>query len=230
MHTTSQQWEKEYSSKGIPSSFRLNPSGSVKEFIDYLSTSYVNVCHEGFQGNALDIGCGTGRNSIYLNSLGLKVFSMDFSETCINNISLLRNKEISPILQDVSKKWNIKGSNFDYVIDTFCFKHQIPEKDIANYKSELYRVLKPKGFFLLTLAGVEDGYYAQFLKNSPEPKRNVIVDPKNNIPSILYTKSDILDEFNELDLIDYRHKNKKSPMHGDEYLRSTHFFIFRKPK
>lgn len=35
------------------------------------------------EGKALDIGCGKGRNSIYIAEKGLKVCGVDFSETSI---------------------------------------------------------------------------------------------------------------------------------------------------
>jgi hypothetical protein len=113
------------------------------------------------------------------------------------------------------------------IIDAFCFKHQIPDESVAMYLKELNRVSKPGTRYMLTLAGDDDGYYGQFLKDSPEPERCVIIDPGNGIASILYNKKKIERLLHpEWRLEKYEHKDKSSEMHGVMYKRSTHVFFF----
>ena len=219
-------WRDEYHRKGIPSSFRTNPSGSVELFVNLLETRGV------VSGHALDIGCGTGRNSLYLAFRGFRVSAMDFVPEMVDTLRLASEEQgfsdrIMPHCHDVAQPWPLKPNTFDLAVDAFCYKHQIAEAAKNNYRNELKRVLKPNGYYMLTLAGSDDGYYGPFLSSSPDPARRVIVDPANEIQSILYSKEDVLAEFSpDFELRDYKHKQKQSEMHGEMYDRSTHLFIF----
>lgn len=220
-------WSKEYEDKGIPSSFREEPSGSVVEFVTYLT-------ERGFlqEGKVIDLGCGTGRNSIFLAEQGLEVFSIDFVSEMIQGLRrksevLGLTDRIHTYCQSVTSSWPFNPAEIDYVIDTFCYKHQVTNSGKLAYREELARVVKPGGFYLLTLAGIDDGYYGSFLAVSPQPIDHLIIDPAIEVPSILYTKEDVLKEFNPyFRLFHYRHKLRDGLMHGKIYKRSTHLFIF----
>ena len=220
------QWSKEYKNKGIPSSFRDDPSGSVQYFLAFLQA------HNAVTGRLLDIGCGTARNSQYMADQGFHVTCVDYVKELIERIELYKTTGeniIKPVLHDVSTPWPFVSREFDVAIDTFCYKHQIPLESKDTYKKELARVLKKNGYYLLTLAGTDDGYYKQFLNSSPENNRNIIIDPEIDIASILYTKEDIENEFNmDFELVDYQHKSKNSLMHGKVFNRSTHVFVFKR--
>lgn len=217
-----EQWVSEYGNKGIPSSFREEPSGSVEYFLNFLHRNNV------WGGNALDIGCGTGRNACFLAENGFTVTAMDFVQEMIESIKRRNIMGITPICHDVSEPWPLQNEKFDIAIDTFCFKHQIPAEHRENYKSELSRVMRKESYFLLTAAGDGDGYYAQFLLNSPDESAKIIIDPANGIPSVLYSKDELMAEFNDFYVLHYEHKQKQSEMHGDIYDRSTHVVIFKK--
>ena len=226
--TDSDQWKNEYEKRGIPSSFRSDPSGSVEYFFGFISDRARTIGYDLEHKKCLDIGCGTGRNAVYLSQKGLMVTAMDFVRSHINNINKMQVSNIVGVCHDVSKAWPFQNNEFDFAVDTFCFKHQIPIQDKNVYKQELLRTPNSGGIFLLTLAGDDDGYYSSFLSESPELDRKVIIDPMNGIPSVLYSKDDIVREFEMFRLMDYVHKVKPSVMHGREYIRTTHLFIFQK--
>lgn len=170
---TPNQWFKEYNNKGIPSSFRDDPSGSVKYFLAFLQA------HNTVTGRLLDIGCGTARNSQYMADQGFHVTCVDYVKELIERIKLYKTTGeniIRPVLHDISTPWPFVSREFDVAIDTFCYKHQILLESKDTYKKELARVLKKNGYYLLTLAGTDDGYYKQFLNSSPENNRNIIID------------------------------------------------------
>ncbi len=220
------RWHREYISQGIPSSFRDEPSGSTVLFNKFLHHS--GVC----KGRLLDIGCGRGRNSIFFAEEGFVVDSVDFVPQIISDLEMRITAlnlvdKVHPRCHDVTKPWPFPDASFDCAIDTFCYKHQIDEKDKALYRRELSRVLKPGGYYLLTLAGADDGYYGPLLKESPDQSRHVILDPANGIESILYSRCDVEKEFDDfMDVKYYKHKAQEGVMHGKAYPRSTHLFIF----
>src|SRR5437016_5497592 len=72
-------WDKEYQHGGIPSSLRSDPSGVLLWALSnwpYLTGTKSPV-------NALDVGCGTGRNALYLAAQGTAVTAFDSSAEAI---------------------------------------------------------------------------------------------------------------------------------------------------
>ncbi|MDE1861020.1 MAG: class I SAM-dependent methyltransferase [Candidatus Micrarchaeota archaeon] len=219
-------WSREYARRGVPSSFRDTPSDSVVYFLEFLKSEGLT------KGRALDIGSGKGRNSIFMARKGFEVDSIDFVPEMTKELeSRSRELGLSDTIHahcsDVSRPWRLETGHFDIAIDTFCYSHQVKKSEKDTYIKELARVMKPRGFYLLTLSGADDGYYGMFLKSPSKAKE--IVDPVNSIPMMLYEKKDIESEFNgRFRLSDYVHKQHRNMMHGTEYNRSTHLFIFRK--
>src|SRR5438128_3257238 len=81
-------------------------------------------------GHALDLGCGTGTNSIYLAQHGWQTTGIDFVPRAIN---AARRKAaaagVSPrfIVGDVTRLTELGvGSGYDLLLDLGCF-HSIPE-------------------------------------------------------------------------------------------------------
>lgn len=56
----------------------------------------------------LDLACGKGRHSIYLNSLGYPVIGADLSENSIDYANQFANNKLKFIVQDMRKPFSIK--------------------------------------------------------------------------------------------------------------------------
>jgi ubiquinone/menaquinone biosynthesis C-methylase UbiE len=214
MTTTTNLWLAEYLKKGIPSSFRETPSHSVLWFEEYLRS------HGKKQGKLLDLGAGKGRNALQLKKNGFSLSCLDMVEA---NIQAIREKapDIDARCHDLAKPFPYPDNNFDYAIDIFCFKHIIDAKAIQNYLSELKRVLKKGAIYHLSLASVQDGYYGPLMKGSRH-----IVDPATQIPSILYSRTDVENLFEGFELLEFFEKKNLGPMHGKAYVRCILSFIF----
>jgi SAM-dependent methyltransferase len=225
-------WQTEYRARGMPSSYRERPSGSVVWFGAFLDEA------GGHGGRALDIGCGRGRNSIYLAQRGYQVSSIDIVPEVLDllqkeTVARQLSDQITPYCQDIGQPWPFPGLSFDVAIDIFCFKHQIDEEIKQNYHNELRRALKSGGRLLLTLADKADGYYGQLpndpTRYAPNDSRSVVVDPRNGLGSILYTEQAIVEEFKDaFELEYYQMKRNSYKMHEGTYRRVTHLFVLRK--
>lgn len=225
LDTTTERWKTEYSLKGIPSSFRSEPSQIVLDFAQFLQQKQFNACQ------ILDIGCGKGRNGAYLASLGHRVNGIDLVEENIAALNIRAANEgldLSGAAHDISTGFPFPDASFDCAIDIFCYKHQISLETRSLYKKELLRVLKPNGLFLLSLASIDDGFYGPLLKDSPNPAQNMIIDPFTGIASILFTQADVQAAFDPEFVLEFSEKRKsESPMHGKTYQRSVLSFIMR---
>jgi cyclopropane fatty-acyl-phospholipid synthase-like methyltransferase len=101
-------------------------------------------------GRALDLGCGSGTNVIYLAQHGWQAIGVDFVEKAIR---LARGKahqagvEATFYFDDVTRLREIE-SQFDLVLDIGCF-HSLSERAKGVYVANLSRLLVPNGIFLL---------------------------------------------------------------------------------
>lgn len=222
--STPQAWQAEYQRGGIPSSVRDKPSGSLVTVVEYLREQGVEHA-----GQALDLGSGAGRNSRYLASLGYHVTALDFTADVVAQFNDQLRTQALPITaqtHDLTTPWPIDSDSINFASDTFCYKHIIDPAGRQTYARELTRVLRDGGHYLITFAGTDDGYYSQF--PAPELGEQVIVDPGNNIPSVLYEPERIQRAFPELELVLHVPQQGESEMHGQLYQRSTHLMLFRR--
>lgn len=82
------------------------------QFMDIL-TQYLNLPE---QGKILDLACGKGRHSIYLNSLGYDVTGVDLSENSIAYAKRYENETLHFEVHDMCEPYNEK---FDAVFNLF---------------------------------------------------------------------------------------------------------------
>jgi len=81
-------------------------------FMDNL-TNYLNLPK---QGKILDLACGKGRHSVYLNSMGYNVTGVDLSEQSIKYAKQFENDLLKFEVYDMSKPYSDK---FDAVFNLF---------------------------------------------------------------------------------------------------------------
>lgn len=126
------------------------------------------VCSELFKileeeiislGKALDLGCGTGTNSIYLAQMGFDVTGVDISQVAIERAKEKADAAGLSILFMLAKLPNIflPGKVFDFVFDRGCF-HAIAKEERPGYL-EMLKQMTREGSIYLMLCG-----------NAKEPK------------------------------------------------------------
>ncbi len=229
---TARRWEREYARKGIPSSYRTRPSSPVL-------VGLKAVRARTFKGlRALDIGCGRGRNALYLARKGFEAHAMDFAPGLAREVAARAKKmglagKVFPVCRDVTKPWPYAKNYFDFAADIFCYKHQTKTAARRSYREELARVLKKGAVYVLSLASPEDGFYGS--QRSPKGQGKgapmVVTDSYTGIGSALFTKADVEKEFGprgEFRLEQFVERRKRGRMHGKTYLRVTLIFVFRK--
>ncbi len=84
----------------------------AQAFMDNL-TNYLNLPQKG---KILDLACGKGRHSIYLNSLGYDVTGVDLSENSIQHAKQFENEMLRFDVHDMTKPYH---DRFDAVFNLF---------------------------------------------------------------------------------------------------------------
>ncbi len=140
----------------------------------------------------LDIGCGSGRNSIFLLNENCSVVALDFSSEGINvfkkKIKNKKNKKLKLIVDTMPNLKKVKGK-FDSVIDCFS-SYCLTKTDFKIYLGNIRRKLKKNGIYHLQILSKNSDIYKNF-------------KPANKIGNSILSQ-----------------KRKSSPFFGDEYLFS----------
>ncbi|KHE73242.1 bifunctional 2-polyprenyl-6-hydroxyphenol methylase/3-demethylubiquinol 3-O-methyltransferase UbiG [Halobacillus sp. BBL2006] len=103
------------------------------------------------KGKVLELGCGPGRNAIYLAENGWEVDAIDLAETTLKwarERAEAHDVNINFIQKDIFDL-TIEEGVYDFVYDSGCFHHIAPHRRMC-YINVVRRALPPGGFFALT--------------------------------------------------------------------------------
>lgn len=101
-------------------------------------------------GRALDLGCGTGTNCVYLAQHGWRVVGVDFSAVAICQARRrARRAEVDCQFHraDVTDLSFLEDS-FDFVLDIGCL-HSVLSEGWRRYAAEAARLVRPGGLYML---------------------------------------------------------------------------------
>lgn len=110
-------------------------------------------------GKALDLGCGQGRNSLYLAKLGFDVDAWDRNESSIQFLDSIKEKEkltnLNTALYDITQA-NIVD-NYDLIISTVVLMF-LPAESIANVIKNMQEHTNIGGYNLIVAAMSTDDF------------------------------------------------------------------------
>jgi SAM-dependent methyltransferase len=137
------EWNQRYRDNNVP--WNTNePDSELKKVLEEYRIS---------PGRALDAGCGTGTNSVYLASRGFDVTGFDFAPLAIEaakkRVAAAKAK-VQLLEADIFKLPDL-GPPFQFILDRGCF-HIVRKTDEAGAVRVFERLLAPDGH-LLVLAG-----------------------------------------------------------------------------
>ncbi len=118
----------------------------------------------------IDLACGKGRHSVFLNKLGYSVLGLDLSEESIAHNQEFEKDGIPYLKFEVhDMREPIDSKPVEVVVNLFTsFGYfESHEEDDAVFKS-VYNVLKPGGIFVL------DFLNEQYVKNTLVPQQDII--------------------------------------------------------
>lgn len=140
--------------------YKHRDCGEAEEFIDKLVAFFHPPQHCRF----LDVACGKGRHSVFLNKKGLDVTGIDLSPESIHYASQFENNDLHFYVHDMRKLF--RTNYFDYSVNLFTsFGYFDHERDNKATIDAIAKGLKPGGIFVIdffnatkTLAGMKPHY------------------------------------------------------------------------
>lgn len=107
--------------------------------------------HNG--GKILDVGCGDGLISELIGKkTGAKMYGVDVADAAVR---LSKKRGIGAKIFDINKKIPFKNAYFDAVYCGEVLEHVF---DVDNLIDEIKRVLKPKGYAIITVPNIAAWY------------------------------------------------------------------------
>ncbi len=140
-------WEKEYKNPTFLTK-DMDPQADTVRFFRFLKKEEKFDC---FNKELIDLGCGTGRNSLYAFELGIIPHGIDISKTAVSyGLDYLRQRDIEIDLRvgSIGEVLPYGDNLFDIALDVTS-SNSLSEKERSVYRSELERVLKPGGYFYI---------------------------------------------------------------------------------
>ncbi|MEH2202624.1 MAG: class I SAM-dependent methyltransferase [Nostoc sp.] len=97
--------------------------------------------------SVVEIGCGTGKNTLLLSQIALKVCAIDFSAQMIEKAKeKVRSANVMFITEDITKQWTCHNESADLVTCNLVLEHI---EDLSLIFSEASRVLVKGGYFFI---------------------------------------------------------------------------------
>lgn len=109
-------------------------------------------------GRALDLGCGTGTNSLYLARNGWQVVGVDLAAKAVRQArrrAKETNLSVDFYTADVTRL-DFLQPPFDLALDIGCF-HALDDEGWVRYRDQLLRLLRPGACFMLYAFGPRQG-------------------------------------------------------------------------
>lgn len=189
-------WEKEYQKPQLVT-LGTEAITAVKDWVRFLRKNQgLNL--EGLK--ILDLGCGNGKNSIYIadQGMGNEVYGIDISKTAVEYASklALENKVTAHFSHgSIGKLLPFPDCHFDIVLDVTS-SNSLNESEREIYLKETQRVLKPGGhFFVRALCKDGDSNAKTLLKSNPGKEKDTYIMPELGLTERVFSKEDFLTNY-----------------------------------
>ena len=186
-------WDKEYQNKNhiVLSS---NPSEDLVKFTRWLTRqhggAYLNKI-----ASVLDLGCGNGRNLIYLSQeFGCRGIGFDISHEATAQATRLSGKlPLQYETRSIAGPLSLPDESQTIVLDMMT-SHLLKEAERKALLDEIVRVLRPGGWlFFKTFLRDEDEHAERLLREHPAGEEGSYIHPLIGVSEHVFTEREIYD-------------------------------------
>ncbi|MEK7103114.1 MAG: methyltransferase domain-containing protein [Patescibacteria group bacterium] len=188
-------WESEYVESRLVTKGEA-PQSSVLRFFKSLRKEKIT-----FEGaHVLDLGCGTGRNSLYCAQQGANVVGIEISKEAVR-IARERARVAGVVVGyregDIGGLLPFSDASFDIILDVTS-SNSLSEKERAIYLNETFRILKPSGrMFVRALCKDGDANAKRLLKDHPGKEKDTYIMPGLGLVERVFSKEDFLQTYGQ---------------------------------
>lgn len=221
-------WEEEHKKPFVLLQMdQQDASGGVQKFFAWLTAKGPSQNLTG-----IEMGCGKGRNSIWLAKQGIKMVAFDFSENAVAEAKR-RAKEagieenVSFIVQDATKQWPFDEGQFNFAIDCFASTDIESPNGRAFARGEFTRVLKSEGFLLVYTLSTDDEFHKEMLEKHPAEEENSFIHPTTGKFEKVFDREELLNLYKDFECVEEQRVEKDTEFFGKKY-HCKHFWLILK--
>lgn len=224
-----QVWENEHLKiDALPSMNSESPANGVLLFCDFLKSIHSTLV--GLSG--IEIGCGKGRNAIYMAKQGIKkLFAMDYIQYALDEAgkrARLENVEPYFVLGDMGNDWPFVDEMFDFVIDCYAsIDIETFEKRI-KCRDEMHRTMKNNGHAVIVVVSNKDDMESQFISSSPASEPNSCIWPNGKFQKD-YSDTELIEFYStRFTVLELKTISKESFKLGQRFQSLVYCLIIKK--
>ncbi|MDK2562307.1 class I SAM-dependent methyltransferase [Romboutsia sedimentorum] len=181
--------------------------GSYGDEPEHLLIEYIDLIDKG---KVLDLGVGTGRNSLFLSSIGYDVEGVDIVDENIKNYpekSKGLQLDVDGTVADI-RDFEIKENEYSLIIVSWVLNF-FKKSEIDMIIEKIKKGLKPKGIVYFGAFSILDDFYIKNLDKACEEQYSLCFSESQY--RHYFTKEEVLNYFEDLTTIAF-----KSAMFLDE--------------
>lgn len=203
-------WNREYKTS---EHLALSSASSedLEKFTRWLERGYKREFLNAY-ARALDLGCGNGRNLIYLaQAYGMKGAGYDISDEAIKQAR--HASEGLPIayeIRSIAEPLPLPDGSQTFVLDMMT-SHFLRKAEREALRAEIVRILRPGGWlFFKSFLADEDIHTRRLLREHPADEKGAYIHPELGVYEYAWTEDEVQEFFEgHLEL----HKFNKSHRH-----------------
>lgn len=220
-------WEKEYQNPQLITNSD-EPQLDFKHFIKWLKkTKRVDL--NGLR--VLDLGSGTGKNSLYLADRGCIVSGIELSKTAVEiakDRAMSRKIVADFAIGDIGTELPFKENEFNIILDVVS-SNSLNEKERNIYITEMKRVLKPNGYaYVKALCKDSDKHAQNLIRIAPGKEKDTYVMPGTGITERVFTEEAIIKLYSDFQILHHEKKSSYTIFNGKPYRRQFWIMYLQK--
>lgn len=176
--------------ENIRNTYGYEPENLLIEYIDFIDKKKV-----------LDLGVGTGRNSLFLSSIGCEVKGVDISEHNIEKYLHKANElglSVRGVVEDI-RTLEIEDNKYSLIIVSWVLNF-FNKDEIDNIIEKIKKGLKSNGVVYFSVFSTKDDFYISNIEKLTKEK-NTLYFEHNDTYRHYYTKEEVVEYFKELELL-----------------------------
>lgn len=238
--------------------FKKNPDANndIETASKYLQSAFENTYYLGYRDipalikkynlngkKALDYGCGTGRSTRFLKSLGFETLGVDTCKVMLSQT--LKNEDSQHYLHIKNAEIPVVDGSYEFAFSCFVFFTVSSKNELDLIFKEIYRCLKAGGIFIV-VTGSEELYLRDWLSynvNFPQNQslksgdraRIQLKDLGIEFPNYFWTDKDYNEIFNNSNFrLLEKHFPKGTPEDSRNWLSESQYspyvvYVLQKP-